>query len=236
MPGGRGTEEAKFDADGMALRMARNGRRREACMMMRGRGWVAIAAVVLTVLLAGLYVWRSTVARPIAASAPADASSDIGGPFKLVNQAGAPVDERVLRGKWSAVFFGYTFCPDVCPTTLASLGRASEALGDQASRFQVVYITVDPERDTPKVLGAYLASATFPKGATGLTGSPAQIAAVAKAYHVFYQKAPEGSTYTMDHTAVVYLMDPRGRFVRPLDVSVAPGQVAGQIREAMAAG
>jgi protein SCO1/2 len=202
--------------------------------MMRARGWVVASAVVLAVLLGGLYIWRSSGAAPPAERA--DASSGIGGPFKLVNQAGVPVDERVLRGKWSAVFFGYTFCPDVCPTTLASLGRATDVLGGDASRFQVVFITVDPERDTPKALGAYLGSATFPKGALGLTGSPAQIAAVAKAYHVFYQKAAQGSSYTMDHTAVVYLMDPQGRFARPLDVSVPPAQVASQIREAMAAG
>jgi protein SCO1/2 len=200
--------------------------------MIRARGWVAVAAVVLALLLAGLYLWRSTAPG----AGPADPSSSIGGPFKLVDQSGAPVDERVLRGKWSAVFFGYTFCPDVCPTTLTSLARADEALGDQAGRFQVVFITVDPERDTSKALASYLASPSFPKGALGLTGSAAQIAAVARAYHVYYQKAPQGTSYTMDHSSVVYLMDPNGRFVRPLDVSVAPPLIVSQIRGAMAGG
>jgi len=187
---------------------------------------LAAAAVLLALVLVGVYVWRPTGGD--------DAPQAVGGPFKLVDQAGKPADQRLLRGKWSAVFFGYTYCPDVCPTTLANLGRTVEALGGEAGRFQVVFITVDPERDTPKALGAYLASASFPKGVIGLTGGADQIAAVARAYHVYYQKVPQGSSYTMDHTAVVYLMDPRGRFVKPLDVSTPPAQVAGQIRQAMA--
>jgi len=146
------------------------------------------------------------------------------------------VDESVLRGRYSAVFFGYTFCPDVCPTTLASLGATVGALGPDAARFQVVFITVDPERDTPSVLATYLASPTFPKGVRGLTGTGPQIASVAKAYHVFYQKVPQGSSYSMDHSAVVYLMDTQGRFVKPLDLSAPPSQVAGQIRAAMVGG
>lgn len=188
----------------------------------------AAAAIVAAILLVGRSAGNGP-GRALSAVAP----SDIGGPFHLVDQAGAPVDQRVLRGKWSAVFFGYTYCPDVCPTTLAALGQAVSDLGPDASRFQVVFITVDPERDTPAALKAYLASATFPKGARGLTGSPRQIAAVAQAYHVYYQKVRQGSSYSMDHSAVVYLMDPLGRFVRPLDVGVAPPRIAGQIRDAM---
>jgi protein SCO1/2 len=164
------------------------------------------------------------------------AASDIGGPFRLVDQTGAPVDESILRGKWSAVFFGYTYCPDVCPTTLADLARATDSLGGNARRFQVVFITVDPERDTPTALRSYLSSSSFPKGARGLTGTEAQIAAVAKAYHVYFRKAPQGDSYTMDHSAVVYLMDPHGRFVRPLDVGTPPAQIAAQISTAMKQG
>jgi protein SCO1/2 len=195
--------------------------------MKRGQSFLAAAAVLLALAVAGLYVWRST-------GGANDAPQAVGGPFKLVDQAGRPADQRLLRGKWSAVFFGYTYCPDVCPTTLANLGRAVDALGGQSDRFQVVFITVDPERDTPRALAAYLASPTFPKAVIGLTGGAEQIAAAARVYHVFYQKVPQGSSYTMDHTAVVYLMDPRGRFVKPLDVSVPPAEVASQIRQAMA--
>jgi protein SCO1/2 len=162
--------------------------------------------------------------------------SNVGGPFKLVDQTGAPVDERLLRGKWSAVFFGYTYCPDVCPTTLATLGQATTALGERAARFQVVFITVDPERDTPRALATYLASPAFPKATIGLTGALDQVASVARAYHVYYQKQPQGSSYSMDHSAVVYLMDPRGRFVRPLDVGAPPREITSQIISAMDAG
>jgi protein SCO1/2 len=190
---------------------------------MKRWSWIA-AAVILALLV---LVWRS------GGGGPGPAPSAVGGPFHLVDQTGAPVDQRLLRGKWSAVFFGYTYCPDVCPTTLATLGQAVAELGADSRRFQVVFITVDPERDTPSALRAYLASPTFPPGARGLTGSPRQIAAVTAAYHVFYQKVPQGASYTMDHTAVVYLMDPEGRFVRPLDVGVAPPQIARQIRIAM---
>jgi protein SCO1/2 len=195
-------------------------------------GWIGGVMAAAGFVAALLLVWRLAESGPGVAPS-AVAPSDIGGPFRLVDQSGALVDQGVLRGKWSAVFFGYTYCPDVCPTTLAALGQAVSDLGPDASRFQVVFITVDPERDTPAALKAYLASATFPRGVRGLTGSPEQIAAVARAYHVYYQKVPQGSSYSMDHSAVVYLMDPLGRFVRPLDVGVAPPRIARQIRDAI---
>ncbi len=193
------------------------------------RRWVwAIAAAV-----AGAFVLVGVLAFWTAGGPGAPAPSAVGGPFTLVDQSGAPTTERVLRGKWSAVFFGYTYCPDVCPTTLAALGQATASLGADSRRFQVVFITVDPERDTPATLSSYLASPSFPRPIVGLTGTPVQIAAVAKAYHVFYQKAVQGTSYTVDHSAVIYLMDPNGRFVRPLDVGARPADIAGQIRAAM---
>jgi protein SCO1/2 len=165
-----------------------------------------------------------------------DTGPTIGGPFTLVDQGGAVVDQSLLRGKWSAVFFGYTYCPDVCPTTLAALGQASVDLGDAARKLQVVFITIDPARDSPKALAAYLSSPSFPRNIHGLSGTPSQIATVAKAYHVYYQKVGAGDSYTMDHSAVIYLMDPRGRFSRPLDPAATPAEMARQIRLAMAAG
>lgn len=193
--------------------------------MSRRLGWLGLALAAVAVVAIGVFAFRPQAQAP--------AASGIGGPFQLVDQQGRSVDQHVLDGKWSAVFFGYTFCPDVCPTTLTALGRATDDLGAQARRFQVVFITVDPARDTPRQLGTYLSSNTFPKGAIGLTGTPAQIAQAAKAYHVFYQKHPEGGTYTMDHTAIVYLMDPEGRFVKPLDLTAPPADVARQITTAM---
>ena len=193
-----------------------------------------LAAALAALVVAGVVAWRSTTLTPGAPSA--DASSSVGGPFVLRDQTGAPVNESLLRGKWSAVFFGYTFCPDVCPTTLAKLGQAVGGLGGRADRFQVVFITVDPARDSPAALATYLSSPAFPKGTRGLTGSDAQIATVAKAYHVYYQKAPQGDSYTMDHSAVVYLMNPSGQFVRPLDMSVTPPDIARQVLTAMDGG
>jgi protein SCO1/2 len=189
--------------------------------------WVVVVAAIAAI--AALVVIAS---RP---GAGGGETAAIGGPFHLVDQRGHPVDQHILDGKWTAVFFGYTYCPDVCPTTLAALGRTVEALGPAARKFQVVFITVDPERDTPRALGAYLASPTFPPGAIGLTGQPAQIAQAALAYRVLYQKHRDGDSYTMDHSAVVYLMDPRGRFVKPLDLSASPADAARQVTQAMAA-
>ncbi|MEO8927615.1 MAG: SCO family protein [Caulobacteraceae bacterium] len=161
------------------------------------------------------------------------APSDIGGSFVLTDQSGARVDERILRGKWTAVFFGYTFCPDVCPTTLTTLAAAIDLLGPDARRFQVAFITIDPERDTPAQLKTYLSSPAFPKGTIGLTGTAAQIASVARAYHVYYKKAGEGANYSMDHTSIVYLMDLKGRFSRPIAFGAAPPDIAKQIKDAM---
>ena len=168
--------------------------------------------------------------------APVQNTAGIGGEFQLTDTAGRRVDQGLLRGKWSTVFFGYTFCPDVCPTTLTTLGQAMTRLGDKAARAQVVFITVDPARDTPAQLKTYLASGSFPKGVIGLTGSATDIALVARVYRVYYKKVPDGATYSMDHTAVIYLMDPQGRFVSPVDPSKSPADVADQIAKAMAAG
>ena len=136
--------------------------------------------------------------------------------------------------------FAYTARDATGQIVRASLDAATrrDAMRVLAARgLQVVFITVDPERDTAKALAAYLASPSFPKATIGLTGTAAQVAAVARAYHVFYQKAPEaGGGYTMDHSSVVYLMDRGGRFIRPLDVSLPPPEVARQLRTALAGG
>jgi protein SCO1 len=170
------------------------------------------------------------------ASAGAQASANAGGPggpFTLVDQDGKSVDQRVLDGKWSIVFFGYTYCPDVCPTTLTTLGKAMDALGPKAKDAQVVFITVDPARDTPAALKTYLSSRVFPKNILGLTGTQAQIAQVAKAYAVFYQKEGSGSDYTMDHSTALYIMDPQGKFHGVIADGLTPQQDAQAISQAM---
>ena len=159
----------------------------------------------------------------------------IGGPFHLVDDTGRPVDQHVLDGKWSAVFFGYTNCPDTCPATLQALNAAAQQLGAARKSFQVVFISVDPARDTPAEMKLYDSSQGYPaRGLVGLTGAPAQIASVAGEYHAFY-KAGAGPDYTVQHSAAIYLMDPQGRFVKPLDESQPPGALASQIKDAMGA-
>src|SRR4051794_20887956 len=149
----------------------------------------------------------------------------IGGPFKLIDQDGRALSDADLKGHPFLVFFGFTHCPDVCPTTLFEVSEILRALGPDADRARALFITVDPERDTPAAMKDYLSS--FDPHLTGLTGDPAEIAAVAKAYRVYFKKVPLDEGYTMDHTAIVYLMDKTGRFVspfnikRPTDVEVA---------------
>jgi protein SCO1/2 len=158
----------------------------------------------------------------------------IGGPFQLVDQNGKPTDQNILKGKWSAVFFGYTYCPDVCPTTMQALAQAEDKLGDKAKNLQVVFVSVDPGRDTPAQLKTYLSTPAFPKGAIGLTGTPDQVAAAAKAYRVYYQKDGQGEGYSVAHSSIVYLMNPKGKFDRALTDSQTPSEVATQIGDAMA--
>ena len=168
------------------------------------------------------------------ASVQSSGEALVGGPFQLVDQNGRPADQDLLKGRWSAVFFGYTYCPDVCPTTLQALAQAEARLGDRAKALQVVFISVDPERDTPAQMKTYLSTPAFPKGAIGLTGTPAQVAAAAKAYRVYYQKDGKGDGYAVSHSSIVYLMNPAGKFDRALTESQTPAEVATQIGEAMA--
>jgi len=141
----------------------------------------------------------------------------IGGPFRLVNQDGQMVTDQDYKGRPFLVFFGFTHCPDVCPTTLFEVSEIMRNLGPDGDRMRTVFITVDPERDTPAALKEYLSS--FDPRMSGLTGDPDAIATVAKGYRAFYRKVPlEQGGYTMDHTAIVYLMDKQGRFVAPFSL------------------
>src|SRR5258708_1850538 len=178
--------------------------------------------LVFTAFLAGLVVCFGAIyyftARGPGAGAISIPTAQIGGPFRLVDQNGAPFTDQDLKGKTFLVFFGFTHCPDVCPTALYEMSEVLTKLGSDADRAAVVFITVDPERDTPESIKDYLAS--FDPRIHGLTGDAAALAAVAKAYRVYYKKVPlEGGDYTMDHTAIVYLMDKEGRFVFPITLN-----------------
>ncbi len=137
--------------------------------------------------------------------------ADIGGPFTLIAPDGSPFPSTKLAGKPFAIFFGFTRCPDVCPTSLARMARLRKQLGADGGRFEIVFVSVDPGHDTPADVGRY--AAMFGSPIHGLTGTGAQLAAIEKAYGVYVQKVPQpGGDYTIDHTAAIYLMDAAGRF------------------------
>jgi protein SCO1/2 len=160
----------------------------------------------------------------------------VGGPFTLTDQDGQVVDQSILEGKWSLVFFGFTYCPDYCPTTLGVLNAVQERMGDKADDLQIVFISIDPERDTPQMLKDYLSSDGFPDGVIGLTGTPEQVAQVAREYRAFYQKVGEGEGYTMNHGLTVYLMGPDGRFRSAVAHDLGPSRTATLIENAMEKG
>lgn len=187
---------------------------------------VGVAAVMMT---------RDRVAGQSGAVTTTGQAS-VGGPFQLVDQQGRPVDESLLQGRWSLVFFGFTYCPDYCPTTLQMLDATRQALGPEGEELQIVFISVDPERDTPGALADYLSSDGFPEGVVGLTGSEAQVAAAARAYRAFYRRVDQGDGYTMDHSLTIYLMGPDGTFREALAHDLGPERAAGVIRRAMARG
>jgi len=156
--------------------------------------------------------------------------------FNLRQSDGTALVPGELKGHWTLVFLGFTHCPDVCPTTLQALAAAQDQLGPKSRDLQVVFVSVDPARDTPAQLKAYLSAGAFPKGVIGLTGTPEQVAAMAKAYHAFYEKAGEGETYLVNHSTPTYLMDPRGGFNRVIPYNLPPDEIARQISDAMRAG
>lgn len=136
----------------------------------------------------------------------------IGGPFQLTDQNGRTVTEAALKGKPSLVFFGYTYCPEVCPTTLTAMSRWLKALGQDGDKLTIFYVTIDPQRDTAKQLKQYLTA--FDPRIHGLTGTPAQVARIAKEYRVYYARSPlPNGDYEMDHSTTTYMMDRDGRFV-----------------------
>jgi protein SCO1/2 len=157
----------------------------------------------------------------------------IGGPFELVDTDGKQVSNQTYRGKWMLIYFGYTFCPDACPTALSNMGIALQALGAEANAVQPLFITVDPKRDTVATLHSYLQS--FDPRIIGLTGSEAQIGAVAKTYRVYVepQKPEVDGNYLVDHSSYLYLMDPNGTFVDVVQSTTPPAQIADWLRKSM---
>jgi|HubBroStandDraft_6_1064221.scaffolds.fasta_scaffold624912_1 cytochrome oxidase Cu insertion factor (SCO1/SenC/PrrC family) len=165
-------------------------------------------------------------------------SNAIGGPFTLTAAGGQRLTDQAFRGKWMLVYFGYSSCPDVCPTTLAEIAETLDRLGPLSARLQPLFITVDPERDTPEVIDAYVKA--FDARIVGLAGTAAEIRQVAKAYRVHYARkdAPDGNrrAYLMEHSAFVYLMGPDGTYVTLFAPGrgQGPDEMASLIREHLA--
>jgi len=187
--------------------------------------------LMLGSFLAGLVLFSSIVLivggrNPVSVIMP---SAAIGGPFQLLDQDAKPVSEQDFKGKPLLVFFGFVHCPDICPTTLFEMSEVLRKLGPDAGHVNALFITVDPERDTPAVLKDYLSS--FEPQIRGLTGDPAAIAAVEKTYRVYARKVPlDGGDYTMDHSAVMYLMNKEGKFVAPFNLKRPPEAAAADLR------
>ena len=184
----------------------------------------SLCATVLAAVLA--------ISQPAACTTAS--SVTIGGPFSLTAPDGATVTDQTYRGKWLLVYFGYTFCPNSCPTTLLEMATALEKLGPDAAKVQPIFITVDPKRDTPDVMAKYTQS--FDPRIVGLTGTPAQIAAVAKeygAYYVAHQSGEGANNYLIDHSTYVYVMDPQGKLVQAFDADTTADRIADDLLRLM---
>jgi protein SCO1/2 len=184
------------------------------------------ALLPVLVFVAGLFALGVAVLSVLSGHEPAGAA--IGGPFRLTAQDGRSVTEADFAGRPVLVFFGYTHCPDVCPTTMFEISEIFRALGPDA-KISALFVTVDTERDTPQALKDYLSS--FDPRITGLSGDRAAIDAAIKSYRVYARKVPsaKGDDYTMDHTAIVYLLDKSGRFVAPFNIARPPDAAAQEL-------
>jgi protein SCO1/2 len=172
-------------------------------------------------------VWLSGARPPILS---AYLTRTVGGPFTLVDDHGKTVTDRTYRGKWLIVFFGYTHCPDVCPTTLNTIAAALRQLGPKAAQVQPLFITVDPEHDTPRVLANYVK--LFDPRIVGLTGTPDQIAAVAREYRVYFARdeTAQERDDQLDHSAFVYLMNPQGKLVQIFGGTISNDTIAARLQ------
>jgi protein SCO1 len=200
---------------------------------MRARLIVFVVAGFLIGAIAGgavLLVATPQGGQPVQSSGAAL----IGGPFSLVGADGKPVTDRDFRGRYMLILFGFTHCPDICPAELQVIAQALEQLGDKAKKVVPIFITLDPERDTPDAMANYVKS--FGPNFVGLTGSPEAIAAAAKAYRVAYSKVENKDStgdYSVDHSALAYLMDPEGRYVTHFSYGLSADQMAEKLGKSL---
>jgi protein SCO1/2 len=198
-------------------------------MTSHRRVLVAVLLGGLVILAAGAFLGLGLRETPKGAAGTLLASA-IGGSFRLVDQNGKTVTDADLKGKWSLIYFGYTHCPNACPTTLNAIAIALDEVGPKRDAVRPVFITVDPERDTPEVLKSYVTS--FDAPILALTGTPAEVAQAAKDYRVYYAKHPEpDGDYAMDHSSVIYVMDPEGRFTATFTPESSPEDIAARLKK-----
>jgi protein SCO1/2 len=189
---------------------------------------LVILAILMGVIVGtGILIWQTMGSG----GGQSLQTSFIGGDFSLVNQDGKPITQANFLGKPTAYFFGYTNCPDACPTTLTDMTDRLKALGPDGDKFNVVFITVDPQRDTPQLLKTYLES--FDPRITAATGTPEQIADVIKKFRVYVKKVGEGDGYTFDHSTAVYLMDAKGNLVTLIDYQAPREEAIAKMRRAL---
>ena len=173
-------------------------------------------------------MWRA--AERLEARVVTVGEPQVGGPFALLDQNGDTKTDRDFRGRWMMIYFGYTNCPDVCPTTLSLMSAVMDRLGGRAARIAPIFITVDPDHDTPAIMKQYLAS--FGPRFIGLTGPRSHIASVTSEYRVYFRKRPlPGGLYAVDHSSVIYLMDPNGKFAADYDNSQGPDDIAADLKK-----
>ena len=197
-------------------------------MKRKRKPFPLVALLLLTAAVAGGALWYGGGLSGEPTRTTSQPPLRLGGPFVLTDQNGIRKTEADFHGKYMLVFFGYTYCPDVCPTTLAVIRAALDQMGERAERIVPVFITVDPKRDTPETLKAYLSS--FGPRFVGLTGTTEEIASVAKEYRVFYRSHDgEGADYTVDHSGVVYLMKPDGTYLANYSLANSPEAMAADL-------
>jgi protein SCO1/2 len=202
---------------------------------MKKTSWLVPAIIVLSCVgVAGLWLGRIMVSPYVGEAAPARTQS-VSRDFSMTDTSGRKVSLEGFQGKWLVLFFGFTSCPEACPTAMLNVGSAMREIGEGARNLQVVFVSIDPERDTPDVLKGYLAN--FGDNIVGLSGTAEETAAITKSFGVYYKKRrmPDGD-YTMDHSTALYLVSPSGAYVRPYKTDTAPDELAREITSAMSTG
>jgi len=202
---------------------------------MQAKAILVIAAGLAIGVAAALAVFPEARQRLLPAAGPATSGKAlVGGPFTLTDDTGKHVTDKDYRGRYMLVFFGYTSCPDICPAGLQLISAALENIGAKADRVTPIFVSVDPQRDTPEKLAQYVKS--FNPRLVGLTGTPEEITAVAKAYKVYFKKVPNETApddYGIDHTAIIYLMDPKGEFITHFTAATTVEQMTAKLNEVL---